>query len=118
MQLDNVVTKSSSHDIADGVGSDDGSSVQSHSTFSDPELMGKHKEFEPFFGRAMIVVFGARPSLGVANMCCKCCVRPTLMLNANLSEDMHCTVQVHVLQDVGLQASSCTVPPLCMWISM
>ena len=48
MQLDNVVTKSSSHDIADGVGSDDGSSVQSHSTFSDPEFMGKHKEWEPF----------------------------------------------------------------------
>ena len=36
VQLDNVVTKSASHDIADGVGSDDGSSVQSHSTFSDP----------------------------------------------------------------------------------
>ena len=49
MQPCTVVAQPPSHDIADD--SDDGSSVQSHSTFSDPDLMknGKDAEWNPFF---------------------------------------------------------------------
>ena len=64
--------------------------------FQTHNLWANIKNGSTFFGRAKILVFGVGPSFGVANICCNVCVGPTLMLNVNFSEDMHCTVQVHV----------------------